>query len=101
MLRHGVIVAIAPPVHAADEAAGRSWLSSLAKVLPWSEWCRRAGLEAAALEYHVERPEGQVAIIDRADHPADDEPREEIQHGRQLQLGAAAGHKLRGAPTQR
>ena len=42
----------------------------------------------------LERLQRQVPIVDRADRPADDEPREQIEDRRQIQLAALADDEL-------
>ena len=49
---------------------------------------------AAALQRHLERLDRQVPIIDRADGPADDEPRVQVEDRGQIQLAALADHEL-------
>jgi len=47
------------------------------------------------LQRRLQRSKGQVPIIDRADCPADDEAREQIEDHRQVELAAAPDHELR------
>ena len=56
---------------------------------------QQAGVRTAALQRHLERLDRQVPIVDRADGPADDEPREQIEDRREVELAAAADDELR------
>ena len=56
---------------------------------------QQAGIGAPSLQRHVERFDRDVSIIDGADGPTHDEPREQIQDGREVQLAAAADDELR------
>ena len=49
---------------------------------------QQPGLGAAALQRHLERLDRQVPIVDGADGPADDEPREQIEDRREIELAA-------------
>ena len=57
---------------------------------------QQPGVGAAALQRHLERLDCQVPIIHRADRPADDEPGEQIQDGREVEFLAAADDQLGG-----
>jgi len=56
---------------------------------------QQATVRAAPLQRRIECTDRQVPIIDRADRPADHEPREQIQNHREIELAAAADHELR------
>jgi hypothetical protein len=64
---------------------------------------QQSGIRAAPLHSHVERFQRQVAIVDGAQRPPDDETRIEIKDGGEIELRAAADHKLGGVaePTRR
>src|SRR5215203_6477711 len=57
---------------------------------------QQTGIGTAALDCHVEGSQRQVTIVYRAQCPADDEARVEIEDRREIQLGVAADHELRG-----
>ena len=48
-----------------------------------------------ALQRHLERLDGHLAVVARTDGPPHDEPREQIQDRRQIELAAAADDELR------
>ena len=52
-------------------------------------------LRTPPLERHVERFQRQVSIVDRADGPADDEARKQIEDRREIQLAAARRSRTR------
>ena len=56
---------------------------------------QQAGVRTAPLHRLVERAQREVAVVDRTERPAHDEPGVEVQDGRQIQLGAAADDELR------
>ena len=49
----------------------------------------QARVRTAALQRHLERLDRQVPIVHRADGPADDEPREQVEDRGEIQLAAA------------
>jgi hypothetical protein len=49
-----------------------------------------------AFQCHLERLDGQMPIIHSAEGPADDEPREQIQDHREVELAARADDELGG-----
>src|SRR5215203_6714678 len=57
---------------------------------------QQTGIGTAALDCHVEGSQRQVTIVYRAQCPADDEARVEIEDRREIQLGVAADNELRG-----
>jgi hypothetical protein len=57
---------------------------------------QQPGGRAAPLECHAECVQREVAIIDAAHRPADDEPREQIENRRQVQFAALADHEFGG-----
>src|SRR6266571_687643 len=96
--RHRVVVAVAAAAHAARDAvllehgpivlAGVS--ASLVGVV------QQAGVWTAPLQRHLERLDRQVPVVDGADRPAHDEPREQVQDRRQVELAAGPDQEFRG-----
>src|SRR5262245_18783437 len=99
-LRHGVVVAIAFPAHAAgDGVCSQDCLVVLAGVgATLVRVVQQSHVGAAALQGHLERLDGQVPIVHRAERPAHDETGVQIQDRGQVQLAAAGDHKLRRVP---
>ena len=56
-------------------------------------------VRAAALERHLERPDRQVSVVDRADRPADDEAQIQIENRRQIEFAALADDELGGVAS--
>src|SRR5690349_7978794 len=94
----GVVIAIAATAHGTGDAVllepGAVVLTGVRAAL--IRVMEQAGIRAAPLHGHVERPEGQVPIVDGTKRPADDETRIEIEDGRKVDLGPTADHKLGG-----
>ena len=96
-LHHRVIVTIAPPAHAAGDAVcvqnGLIVLTGVRAALVGM--MEEPHLRAPPLQCHVERLDGDVAIIDRTDGPAHDKPREQVEDDRQIEFAAPPDHELR------
>ena len=75
--RRGTVVAIAPATHAADDAARvEEVLVVLARVrAALVGVMQEPEVGAPALQGHLKRLDGQVAVIDGTERPADDERR--------------------------
>ena len=94
---HRVVVAIAATAHAAGHPMRlENPLVVLARIraalIGMMQETRRW---LTAFQRHVERPHDEMAIVDRADGPADQEARVEIENRREIELPAAADHELR------
>src|SRR5215207_6748750 len=94
----GVVVAVAAPAHRTRDAAPiEPPLVVLAGVrAPLIRVMQQAQLRAAPLQRHVERLQGEMAVIGRTQRPADHEPGEQIENGRQIQLAVLPNHELGG-----
>ena len=57
---------------------------------------QQTAVGTAPLQRHLERLDRQMPVVHRADRPADDEPREQIEDHRQVELAAAADDELGG-----
>ena len=81
---HRVVVAVAPPAHAAhDPVRGEPTLVVFRGIRAAAiGMMEQPGLGAPPLQGHLERREGQPAIIDGANGPAHDEARAEVHDDR-------------------
>jgi hypothetical protein len=99
----GVVVALALTAHAADNSVPcEHHLIVVAGVgaAPIGV-VQQPRLRTAALHRHLERLQRQPAIVDGTEGPADDEPREQVHDGGQIELAALADHELRGVAETR
>ena len=96
-LHHRVVVAIARPAHTARDALrGQAILVVLTGIRGSAiRVMEQPRLRTPAIQRHRQRGERQMPVVDRADRPPDDEPREEIEDGGQVQLAALADLALR------
>ena len=98
---HRVVVAVAAPTHAADDAVRREDdLIILARVrAALVGVVEQAYLRAPALERHLQGFDRDMPVVHGTDGPSHDEPREQIQDRREVELAAAAdGGALRVVP---
>lgn len=97
-LHHGIVVAVAPPAHAARDTVAREARSVIFARVGTSliRMMEQTRLRTAALQRHIQRTQGDVPIVHGADGPSDDEAGIEVEDGRQIQLGATADHELGG-----
>jgi hypothetical protein len=51
---------------------------------------QQPGVRTPALQRHAERIQREVTVVDGADGPPDDEPREQIEHRGQVQPATVA-----------
>ena len=94
------VVAIAPATHAADDAARvEEVLVVLARVrAALVGVMQEPEVGAPALQGHLKRLDGQVAVIDGTERPADDEPGKQIEDHRQIELAAGGDDELGRIP---
>jgi hypothetical protein len=93
---HGIVPAVASTAHTADDPArGEDVLIVLARVgRALVGVMQQSDPGTSALQRRLKRLEGQVAVIHRAHGQADDEPREQVQDHRQVELAAGPNDKL-------
>ena len=91
-LHDGVVPAIPTPAHAADDAARLEDVlivfarvrAALVGVMPQPD------VRTSAFERHLQGFDSDMPVVHCADGPPDDEPREQIQDRREVELAAAA-----------
>ena len=90
-LHHGIIPAVATPAHAARDAVGLEYVLIIVAGVRASlvRMMEQPDRRTSPLQRHLERLDREVSVVHRADRPADDEPREQIQDGREVNLLAA------------
>ena len=59
---------------------------------------QQADLRAPSFQRHLQRLDGQVAIVDGAHGPADHKPREQVEDDGEIELAARADDKLGRVP---
>src|SRR6266849_3522877 len=94
---HRIVETIAATTHAARDALG---LEDRLVILTGIRTAaigvmQQTRIGAPTLQRHLERLDRQVAIIDRADRPPHDEPGEQVEDRREIELAALADDELR------
>lgn len=96
-LHDRVVEAVATPAHAAGDSVDiehRSIVFARIGASPIGVM-EQPDFGASPLQGHLERLDCDVSIVDGADGPTHDEPREKIQNCREVELPTAADHHLR------
>ena len=91
-----IVVTVAAPTHATNDAARRQHCLVVLRRVGAAAIgvVQQPGVRTPTVEDHLERLDREPAIIDRAEGPADDEPRVQIEHRGQIELLAVPDHEF-------